>query len=101
MLKDRTLKSLLEDPMIADIAPEAISKMDLSKEEYYSWTLREIADRMGWRSLERGFSALLANAARGNWFYQLYSEDEIKSVPSRESASMVYFPSPEPSGWPA
>ena len=47
MLKDRTLKSLLEDPLIADIAPEAISKMDLSKEEYYSWTLREIADRMG------------------------------------------------------
>ena len=97
MLKDRTLKSLLEDPLIADIAPDAISKMDLSKEEYYSWTLREIADRMGWRSLERGFSALLADAARGNWFYQLYSEEEIQSVPSRESASMVYFPSSEPS----
>ncbi len=44
MLKDRTLKSILEDPAIADIAPDAISKWDLSKEEFYHWTLREMAD---------------------------------------------------------
>lgn len=35
MLKDKTLKSILENPMIADIAPDAIKGWDLSKEEFY------------------------------------------------------------------
>jgi len=49
MLKDKTLKSILENPMIADIAPDAIKGWDLSKEEFYHWTLKEIADKMGFR----------------------------------------------------
>ncbi len=97
MLKDRTLKSLLEDPVIADIAPDAISKRDLSKEEFYHWTLQEIADRMGWRSLERGFARLLKNAARGQYYYKLYSEDERKKEPSKENVNLVYFPSDDAS----
>ena len=47
-MKDRTLKSLLEDPMIAEISEDAISKWDLSKEDFYDWTLQEIADKKGW-----------------------------------------------------
>ena len=51
MFMNKTLKDLLESPLIADIAPEAISKRDLTQEEFYTWTLQEIADRMGWRNL--------------------------------------------------
>ena len=96
MLKDRTLGSILEDPMIADIAPDAISKWDLSKEEYYNWTLQEIADRMGWRSLERGFSRLF-KAAEGKYYYRLYTEDECAGAPEKRNTNLVHFPSDDPS----
>ncbi|MBO4925963.1 MAG: alpha/beta hydrolase [Clostridia bacterium] len=96
MLKDKTLGQLLEDPRIAPIAPEAISKWDLSKEEFYRWTLQEIADRMGWRNLERGFVRLFEAADRGEYYYKLYTEEERKADPARESASIVHFPSSDP-----
>ena len=92
-MKNRTLKSLLEDPLIAEIAPDAISKMDLSKEEYYNWTLQEIADKMGWRSLERGFSRLFEIAERGKYYYKLYSEEECINDPSKKNVNFVFFPS--------
>lgn len=95
MLKDRTLKSILEDPAIADIAPDAISKWDLSKEEFYHWTLREMADKMGWRNLERGLARLL-KAAQGKYYYRLYSDSECAGAPAKKSASLVWFPSDRP-----
>ena len=55
MYMDKTLREMLENPLISDIAPDAISKWDLSGEEFWNWTLQEIADKMGWSSLERGF----------------------------------------------
>ena len=96
MLKDQTLRQLLEDPRIARIAPEAISKWDLSKEEFYHWTLQEIADRMGWRNLERGFARLFEAADRGEYYYRLYSEEERKADPAKESANIVRLPSADP-----
>ncbi len=96
MLKDRTLKSILEDPVLADIAPDAISKRDLSVEEFYNWTLQEIADRMGWRSLERGFARLYKAAARGDYYNKLYSPEECADAPEKENTNFVYFPSDNP-----
>ena len=93
MLRDKTLKEILEDPAIAEIAPEAISKWDLSKEEYYHWTLQEIADRMGWDCLERGFDTLFKAAARGKYCFKLYSESECAEAPAKKSASIVWLPS--------
>ncbi len=93
MLKDKTLGQLLEDPRIAPIAPEAISKWDLPKEEFYRWTLREIADRMGWRNLESGFIRLFEAADRGEYYYKLYTEEERKADSAKESANIVHFPS--------
>ena len=75
MLKDKTLKELLENPIIADIAPDAIRGRDLSKDEFYDWTLQEIADKMGWCTLERGFTRLFEEAAKGEYYYRLYSEN--------------------------
>ena len=85
MLRDKTLKEILEDPAIAEIAPEAISKWDLSKEEYYHWTLQEIADRMGWDCLERGFDTLFKAAARGKYCFKLYSESECAEAPAKKA----------------
>ena len=96
MLKDRTLKSLLEDPLIADIAPEAIAAWDLSQEEFYDWTLQEIAEKMNWGNLERGFTRLLDIAGRGDYFYRLYSEEEYAAAPEKKRVNLVYFPSDDP-----
>lgn len=92
-LAGKTLKSLLEHPLIADIAPDAISKRNLSKEAFYHWTLQEIADKMGWRNLEWGFTRLFEMASRGNYYFKLYSDGERKANPAKESASLVCFPS--------
>jgi len=96
MYMERTLKSLLEDPAIASIAPDAISKWDLSKEEFYHWTLQEIADKMGWQVLERGFMSLFQAAKRDSFYTKLYTESDWAEEPAKESASLVYFPSDDP-----
>jgi len=93
MLKDRTLKSILEDPAIAGIALHAISGRDLTKEEFYNRTLREIADGMGWRSLERGFERLFRAAAGGEYVYRLYSEEECAQAPEKKNTNIVWLPS--------
>ena len=72
MLKDKTLRELLENPVIAAIAPDAIKGRDLSEEEFYDWTLQQIADEMGWRSLEKGFTKLFEVAEKGDYYYKLY-----------------------------
>ena len=46
-MNNRTLKDILEDPLIKDIAPDAISKRDLSKEEFYGYTMQEMAEATG------------------------------------------------------
>ena len=91
MLMNKTLKALLEDPAIADIAPDAISKWDLSKEEFYQWTLQEIADNMGWRVLERGFTRL-SEAAQGAYYYRLYTDEECQAEPAKQGRNLVWFP---------
>ncbi len=93
MLMEKTLGEILEDPRIAQIAPDAISKWDLSKEEFYNWTLREIAEKMGWGILEFGFTRLFEIADRGQYYYPLYSAEECKEAPEKVGRNIVYFPS--------
>ena len=75
MYMDKTLREMLENPLVSEIAPDAISKWDLSGEEFWNWTLQEIADKMGWNSLERGFMSLYTAAGRGKYYWKLYSEE--------------------------
>lgn len=91
-MMNKTLKMLLEDPAIADIAPDTISKWDLSKEEFYHWTLQEIADKMGWRVLERGFIRLF-EAARSRYYFPLYTAEECQAKPAKQGRNIVWFPS--------
>ena len=96
MLKDRTLQSILEDPMIAQIAPDAISKWDLSKEDFYPWTLAEIAEKKGFRTLDKGFDRLFKAAAGGNYYFSLYTEDECADAPQKRNTNFVWLPSEDP-----
>ena len=89
---NKTLKELLESPVISEIAPDAISKWDLSKEKFYNWTLQEIKDKMGWKTLAKGFTALFDAANKGNYYYNLYSKEECVNHQAKENANFVYFP---------
>ena len=90
---EKTLKSLLEDPLIADVSKDAIRNMDLSKEEYYNRTLKEIADEPGWKNPGQGLERLFEIASRGKYCYRLYEKDECAGDEQKESVSIVYFPS--------
>ena len=94
-LRERTLGSILEDPAIAEIAPDAISKWDLSKEDFYHWTLQEIAEKKGWDCLERGFESLF-RAAQGKYYYPLYTEEECVGAPEKKNVNFVHFASEDP-----
>lgn len=93
MLKDRTLKSILEDPLISEISMDAISKWDLSKEEFYDWSLEEIGEKVGWRNMATGFERLLDVASRRQYYYNLYSEEECADDPEKKNINVVYLPS--------
>lgn len=89
----KTLKEILENPVIKDIAPNAISKWDLSKEEFYNWSLNEISTKMGWECIKSGLETLLKNAEGGNYYFNLYSEMECRENPSKDKTNIVFFPS--------
>ena len=93
MYMDKTLREMLENPLVSEIALDAISKWDLSVEEFWNWTLQEIADKMGWNCLERGFMSLYTAAGRGKYYWKLYSEEECAAEPAKEGRNFVWFPS--------
>ncbi len=90
---ERTLGEILSDPKISRIAPDAIRKRDLSKEEMWTKTLSQLrADHFG-GELREGFERLFAAAETGDWYYPLYSGAECAEDPERKGASLVWFPS--------
>ena len=55
MQEGRTLRSILEDKLIADIAPDAVSNWNLPGRDCYDDTLPVLKEKMGWNTVERGF----------------------------------------------
>ena len=90
-----TLQSILTNPLIADIAEDAISKWDLSKEDFYDWTLQELSDKKGWHNIEKGYERLLRAAKSGSYYFKLYGEEERIADPVKRNVNFVYFPSAE------
>ena len=68
--ENKTLRELLEDPVIGGLGKDAISKWDLSKEEMYDWTVQEIADRLGWKDVGYGLERLYEIAGKGRFLFQ-------------------------------
>lgn len=91
--ENKTLKELLENPLLKGLGQDAISKRDLSKEEFYTWTTQEIGEKIGWNDVGYGLERLYEIANRGNFIYKLYSEEACKGYPSKENVSLVFFPS--------
>ena len=91
-MMERTLGEILSDPKISRIAPDAIRKWDLSKEEMWNKTLSQLkADHFG-GELREGFDRLFAAAETGEWYYPLYTEAECAEDPERKGSSLVWFP---------
>lgn len=90
---EKTLGELLSDPLIEKIAPDAIRKMDLSKDEKWGKTLAQLrADCFG-GDLAAGFETLFQAAKRGKWYYPLYTQAECEEDAGRQGANLVWLPS--------
>lgn len=83
-MNKKTYKEMIENPAIKDIAPFAISNWDLTKEDFYNWTMQEIADKMGWKTIGSSIERLTTVASRGDYYFSLYKE---------ENANLVFMPS--------
>ena len=92
-MKERTLGEILSDPAIRPIAPDAIRKRDLTKEELWNKTLTQLREEHFGGELREGFERLFAAAATGEWYYPLYSAEECAADAERKGVNLVWFPS--------
>ena len=91
-----TLGELLSDPRIAPIAADAIRGRDLSREELWHKSLRQLREERFGGGLAAGFERLFAAAEGGYWYFPLYTEAECAQDEHRRGASVVYLPSDDP-----
>ena len=92
-MMEKTLGEILTDPRIGKIAPDAIRKWDLSKDEMWNKTLSQLREEHFGGELREGFDRLFAAAETGEWYYPLYSAEECAADAEREGANLVWFPS--------
>ncbi|MBR6889899.1 MAG: hypothetical protein IKN05_02810 [Clostridia bacterium] len=85
----KTLGELLSDPLIERIAPDAIRKMDLSKDEKWGKSLEQLREDCFGGDLAAGFETLFQAAKRGEWYYPLYTQAECEADPARTGANLV------------
>ncbi len=101
--ENSTLGSLLGAPEISLIAKDAIRNRDLSGEELWNKTLRQLREEHIFSGdIGRGMERLYAAARSGDWYYPLYSEAECEADGARRGVNLVWFPSdlPEADGKP-
>ncbi|MBR3642885.1 MAG: hypothetical protein IKN57_05190, partial [Parasporobacterium sp.] len=89
----KTLRELLCDPRISRIAPDAIKNMDLSKEEMWNKSLKQLKEEHFGGGIRPGFERLFEAAESGEWYFPLYTDDEIKEDVSKNGPNLVWFPS--------
>ena len=95
-LDDRTLGSLLSEPSIRPIARDAIRNRDLSREELWHKTLKQIREEHCLAGdIGRGLERLYAAAGTDDWYHPLYSEAECLEDEARRGVSLVWLPSGE------
>ena len=93
--ENKTLGELLSDPRIRPIARDAIRGWDLSGEEMWHKTLRQLREERFGGGLTGGFERLFAAAEEGSWYFPLYTEAECAEVPERQGVNAVFLPSRE------
>ncbi len=96
-LENMTLGALLEDPRIAQIAPDAIRCKNLKEEPVWEMTLATLRrEQLFSGDIARGMERLYRAADTGKWYYPLYSPEECRENPAREDVNIVWLPSPDP-----
>lgn len=96
-MNNKSFKELFENPLIKDITPDAISKWDLSKEEFYNWTFQDIEEKMGWKGVDTGLERLIELSGRGKYYFSLYSKEECAKDPEKATRNFVFMPSDDAS----
>ena len=66
-MEERTLGEILSDPRISRIAPDAIRKRDLTQDEMWNKTLKQLREEHFGGELREGFERLFAAAETGEW----------------------------------
>ena len=94
-MEERTLGEILSDPRISRIAPDAIRKRDLTQDEMWNKTLKQLREEHFGGELREGFERLFAAAETGEWYYPLYSGEECAEDTERKGVSLVWLPSPD------
>ena len=93
----KTLGELLSDPRIARIAPDAIRNRDLSKEEAWGKTPKQLLDEyVFFGDVGRGIGRLYDAADTGDWYYPLYTDAECAEDETCRNVNMVWLPSDDP-----
>ena len=97
MYDEKTLGELLSDPRIRPVAQDAIRKRDLSREELWNKTLKQIREKHIFAGeIGEGFRRLFAAAETGDWYYPLYSDAECAENENRKGANLLWLPSEAP-----
>ena len=93
-----TYREICELPLLRDLAPYFITKMDLSKEDHYSLSLDEFYKNGGWNSdsIVYGLNRLCRNLETGHCRYPLYTAEEIAAEPEKKDPFLLFFPSDDP-----
>ena len=89
----KTLGELLSDPLIAQIAPDAIRNMDLTRDEKWGKSLAQLRQDCFGGDLAAGFETLFQAAKSGDWYYPLYTDAECEEDAGRKGTNLVWLPS--------
>ena len=92
----KTLGELLSDPRIRPIASDAITGMDLKREGLWDKSIEQLREEQFGGGLTHGFDRLFAAADSGEWYYSLYSREDVEKDPTKAGVSLVWFPSKDP-----
>ena len=92
----KTLGELLSDPRIRPIASDAITGMDLKREGLWDKSIEQLREEQFGGGLTHGFDRLFATADCGEWYYSLYSREDVEKDPTKAGVSLVWFPSKDP-----
>ena len=95
--EQNTLGELLSNPKIKQIAKDAIRNRDLSQEDLWNKTLRQIKDEyIFFGEIGNGFRCLYRAADSGDWYYPLYSEAECDEDEARRGVNIIRLSSEDP-----
>ncbi len=96
-LEYKILGDLLSDPLIREVARDAVRNRDLRQEELWNKTLAQLREeRFFSGEIGAGIRRLYRAAEAGDWYFPLYSPEECEEDPARRGVSLVRFSADAP-----